>query len=48
MTLLGPDLSRVRLRKALNQLSETGCGLSKKGLKALEKEYRTSYGERID
>ena len=48
MTLLGPDLSRVRLRKALNQLSESGVGLSKKGLKALEKEYRSSYGERID
>ena len=48
MTLLGPDLSRVRLRKALNQLSEAGSGLSKKGLKALEKEYRISYGERID
>ena len=48
MALLGPDLSRIRLRKALNQLSEAGSGLSKKGLKALEKEYRTSYGERID
>ena len=48
MTLLGPDLTRIRVRKALHQLSEAGFGLSKKGLKALEKEYRSSYGERID
>ena len=48
MTLLGPDLTRIRVRKALHQLSEAGSGLSKKGLKALEKEYRSSYGERID
>ena len=39
MALLGPDLSRVRLRIALNKLSEAGSGLSKKGLKSLEKEY---------
>ena len=48
MALLGPDLSRVRLRIALNKLSEAGSGLSKKGLKSLEKEYRSAYGKRID
>ena len=48
MALLGPDLCRVRIRKALDQLSESGTGLSKKGLKKLEKEYRETYGNRID
>lgn len=48
MALLGPDLCRVRIRKALDQLSESGTGLSKKGLKKLEKEYREAYGNRID
>ena len=48
MALLGPDLCRMRIRKALDQLNEAGSGLSKKGLKALEKEYRATYGERID
>ena len=48
MALLGPDLSRVRLRNALHKLSEMGTGLSKKGLKSLEKEYRSAYGNRID
>ena len=48
MALLGPDLSRVRLRIALNKLSEAVSGLSKKGLKSLEKEYRSAYGKRID
>jgi len=48
MALLGPDLSRVRLRNALQKLSDAGAGLSKKGLKSLEKEYRAAYGNRID
>ncbi len=48
MELLGADLTRTRIRKALQLLSENGAGLSKKGLKALEKEYRQSYGNRID
>ena len=48
VALLGPDLSRVRLRNALNKLSETGASLSKKGLKSLEKKYRSAYGNRID
>ncbi|MDG1137991.1 MAG: glutamate--tRNA ligase [Opitutales bacterium] len=48
VALLGPDLSRVRLRNALHKLSETGASLSKKGLKSLEKEYRSAYGNRID
>ena len=46
--LLGADLTRTRIRKALQLLSENGAGLSKKGLKSLEKEYRQSYGNRID
>jgi glutamyl-tRNA synthetase len=46
--LLGPDLIRVRIRNALLKLSETGAGLSKKGLKSLEKEYQSYYGNRID
>ena len=48
LALLGPDLTRVRLRKAINQLGESGNGLSKKGLKALEKDYTARYGSRID
>ena len=48
MELLGADLTRTRIRKALQLLSENGAGLSKKGLKSLEKEYRQSYGNRID
>ena len=48
MALLGPDLSRSRIRKALEKLSDAGSGLSKKGIKSLEKEYRASYGNRID
>ena len=48
MALLGADVTRTRIRKALQLLSENGAGLSKKGLKALEKEYRQSYGNRID
>lgn len=48
MALLGADLTRTRIRKALQLLSENGAGLSKKGLKSLEKEYRQSYGNRID
>jgi glutamyl-tRNA synthetase len=48
MALLGPDLSRTRIRKALEKLSDAGSGLSKKGLKSLEKEYREAYGNRID
>jgi len=48
MELLGADLIRTRIRKALQLLSEKEAGLSKKGLKALEKEYRQNYGNRID
>jgi glutamyl-tRNA synthetase len=48
MTILGPDLVRIRLRNALGLLSSEGAGLSKKRLKALEKEYRAKYGNRID
>jgi glutamyl-tRNA synthetase len=48
MELLGADLSRTRIRKALQLLAENDAGLSKKGLKSLEKEYRQSYGKRID
>ena len=48
MQILGQDLVRLRLRKALELLTTEGAGLSKKGLKALEKEYRSKYGERID
>ena len=48
MTILGPDLVRIRLRNALSLLSAEGAGLSKKRLKSLEKEYRAKYGNRID
>ena len=48
MELLGADLTRARIRKALELLSANEVGLSKKSLKALEKEYRQSYGNRID
>jgi glutamyl-tRNA synthetase len=48
MEILGQDLVRIRLRKALELLSTEGAGLSKKGLKALEKEYMVKYGDRID
>ena len=48
MELLGSDLTRTRIRKALQLLMENDSGLSKKGLKALEKEYRQNYGNRID
>ena len=48
MSILGPDLVRVRLRKAIGLLNSEGVGLSKKGLKVLEKEYQQKYGNRID
>ena len=48
IALLGPDLTRMRLRHALELLSANGQGLSKKGIKKLEKEYANRYGERID
>jgi glutamyl-tRNA synthetase len=48
LALLGPDLTRMRLRRALVILGESGNGLSKKGLKSLEKEYTSRYGNRID
>jgi glutamyl-tRNA synthetase len=48
IALLGPDLARTRFRIALEKLSATGNGLSKKGLKKLEKEYSSKYGNRID
>jgi glutamyl-tRNA synthetase len=47
IALLGPDLTRMRLRHALELLSANGQGLSKKGIKKLEKEYANIYGERI-
>ena len=48
LVLLGPDLTRTRIRHALEKLAESGNGLSKKGLKKLEKEYQSNYGNRID
>ena len=48
LSLLGPDLARMRLRRALELLGESGNGLSKKGLKSLEKYYASRYGNRID
>jgi hypothetical protein len=48
MEILGQDLVRIRLRKALELLSTKGAGLSKKGLKTLEKQYMVKYGDRID
>ena len=48
LALLGSDLTRMRLRQALEILGEHGQGLSKKGLKGLEKEYAGTYGNRID
>lgn len=48
IALLGPDLTRMRLRHALELLSAKGQGMSKKGIKKLEKEYANRYGERID
>ena len=48
LELLGPDLARTRIRIALEKLSTDGVGLSKKGLKKLEKEYIQKYGNRID
>ena len=48
LAILGPDLTRMRLRYALEILGENGQGLSKKGLKGLEKEYASAYGNRID
>ncbi len=46
--ILGQDLVRIRLRKALDFLTAEGFGISKKGLKSLEKDYRLKYGDRID
>ena len=40
MALLGPDMSRARIRYAINALG----GVSKKAAKRLEKEYRTLQG----
>ncbi len=48
LALLGPDLARMRLRRAMEILGESGKGLSKKGLKSLEKDYSFRYGKRID
>ena len=36
MEILGPDMSRARVRQAVDVLG----GVSKKGMKKLEKEYR--------
>ena len=48
LELLGPDLARTRIRIALEKLATAGVGISKKGLKKLEKEYAQKYGNRID
>ena len=48
LEILGPDLTRTRIRTALEKLASEGMGLSKKGLKKLEKEYSHQYGNRID
>jgi len=48
LELLGPDLARTRIRIALEKLATAGTGLSKKGLKKLDKEYSQRYGNRID
>ena len=48
LELLGPDLTRTRIRVALEKLSADGLGLSKKALKKLEKDYANQYGNRID
>ena len=48
MEILGQDLVRIRLRKALELLSTEGAGLSKKALKTFEKEYIVKYGDHID
>ena len=48
LEILGPDLARTRIRTALEKLASEGMGLSKKGLKKLEKEYSHQYGNRID
>jgi len=48
LELLGPDLTRTRIRIALEKLSADGLGLSKKVLKKLEKDYANQYGNRID
>lgn len=48
LELLGPDLTRTRIRIALEKLSADGLGLSKKALKKLEKDYANQYGNRID
>ena len=48
MNILGVDLVRIRLRRALELLASEGAGLSKKGLKSLEKQYRIQYGDRIN
>jgi len=48
LELLGPDLARTRIRIALEKLATAGTGLSKKGLKKLEKEYSQRYGNWID
>lgn len=48
LELLGPDLTRTRIRTAQEKLSSAGMGLSKKGLKKLEKEYTLKYGDLID
>ena len=48
LELLGPDLTRTRIRIALEKLSADSLGLSKKALKKLEKDYANQYGNRID
>ena len=42
MEILGPDLVRMRLRRAIELLG----GLSEKKLKAIEKVYETHFGSR--
>ncbi len=48
VALLGPDLTRSRLRHALELLAQAGHALGKKPLKKLEKEYAQKYGSRPD
>ena len=48
LNLLGPDLTEPESVFALDKLTADGVGLSKKGLKKLEKEYAIRYGNRID
>jgi hypothetical protein len=43
MEILGSDLMRRRIQRALDLLAEAGSGLSKKRQKALEKYHQQTY-----